>query len=137
MSTPPSTPLSDDHKRFLAEANPSVIGTTRPDGQPVTVPTWYLLDGERILVNMDATRKRIAYLRDDPRVSLTVLAADGWHSHLSMRGRIVEWAEDEDLSDIDRLAQHYGLDRYPDREGKRVSAWIEVDQRHSWGPRFA
>lgn len=132
-----STPLSDDHKSFLSQANPSVIGTARPDGQPVTVPTWYLLDDDRILVNMDSTRKRIAYLREDPRVSLTVLAADDWTSHLSLRGRIVEWSEDEDLSDIDRVARHYGLDRYPDRSGKRVSAWIEVEQWHAWGARFA
>ena len=52
----PISPLSDELREFLAKPNPSVIATLRPDGQPVTVATWYVLDGDRILVNMDAGR---------------------------------------------------------------------------------
>ena len=128
--------LTADLRTFLATANPAVISTVRPDGQPVSVATWYLLDGDRILVNMDGGRKRLDYLRADPRVSLTVLGADDWYSHISIRGQVVEWRDDDDLSNIDRLAQHYGNDRYRNRERPRVSAWIEVDHVHTWGKRF-
>ena len=48
-----------------------MIATVRPDGQPVSVATWYLFEGGEILVNMDESRRRLAYLRADPRVSLT------------------------------------------------------------------
>ena len=72
----PTSPLPDELRDFLAKPNPSVIATLRPDGQPVTVPTWYVLDGDRILVNMDAGRKRVEHLRRDPRVSLTVMDDD-------------------------------------------------------------
>ena len=48
----PTSPLPDELRDFLAKPNPSVIATLRPDGQPVTVATWYVLDGDRILVNM-------------------------------------------------------------------------------------
>ena len=102
---------------------------------PVSVATWYLLDGDRILVNMDGGRKRLDYLREDPRVSLTVLDADDWYKHVSVQGRVVEWRDDEDLSDIDRLARQYGRDGYHNRERPRVSAWIEVEHSHTWGPR--
>lgn len=128
--------LTDQLREFLSSAHPAVIGTVRPDGQPVTVATWYLLDGERILVNMDAGRKRLEFLREDPRISLTVLDADDWHSHASVRGRVAEWRDDEGLRDIDRLARQYGVDRYPNRERPRVSAWIEVEKVHTWGARF-
>lgn len=131
-----SPPLNDSLRQFLAAANPSVICSVRPDGQPVSVATWYLLDGDRILVNMDAGRKRLAYLREDPKVSLTVFDGDDWYSHVSVQGRVVEWRDDEDLVDIDRLARQYGRDRYPNRERPRVSAWIEVDRAHTWGKRF-
>ncbi|MGH3363062.1 MAG: PPOX class F420-dependent oxidoreductase [Nocardioides sp.] len=126
-------PLTDELKSFLAHPHPAVISSVRPDGQPVSVATWYLLDGDRILVNMDGGRKRLAYLREDPRVSLTVLAADDWYSHASMQGRVVEWRDDEDLSDIDRLSQHYRGDPYRNRKRSRVSAWIEVEHVHTWG----
>ncbi|RKS77921.1 PPOX class probable F420-dependent enzyme [Motilibacter peucedani] len=128
-----STALPDDLRALLAQPNPAVITTLRPDGAPVSVATWYLLDGDRILVNMDEGRKRLDYLRADPRVSLTALAKDDWYTHVSLQGRVVELRDDTDLSDIDRLSRHYGGGDYPNRDRGRVSAWIEVDRFHGWG----
>lgn len=125
--------LPDDVRALLAQPNPAVITAVREDGQPVSVATWYLLDGDRVLVNMDASRKRIDYLKADPRVSLTALAKDDWYTHVSLQGRVTEWADDVDLRDIDRLAQHYGMDSYGIRDRPRVSAWIEIDRWHGWG----
>jgi PPOX class probable F420-dependent enzyme len=130
----PKPPLPDEVRALLAKPNPAVIATLRPDGQPVSVATWYLLDGDRILVNMDEGRKRLEYLRADPRVSLTALDEAGWYTHVSVQGRVVEMAGDTDLRDIDRLSRHYGNGAYPNRERDRVSAWIEIDSWHGWGP---
>jgi PPOX class probable F420-dependent enzyme len=129
----PAAPLPDDVRDLLAKPNPAVIASLRPDGAPVSVATWYLLDGDRVLVNMDEGRKRLEYLREDPRVSLTALDEAGWYTHVSLQGRIVELREDPDLADIDRLSTHYTGRPYPNRERARVSAWIEVDRWHGWG----
>lgn len=118
---------------LLREPNPAVITTVRPDGQPVSVATWYLMDGDRVLVNMDEGRKRLEYLRSDPRVSLTVLSAESWYTHVSMQGRVVESAADEGLLDIDRLSNHYTGRPYPKRDRPRISSWIEIDRWHGWG----
>ena len=105
----PISSLPADIAALVARPNPAVITSNRPDGQPVSVATWYLLEGDgRILVNMDESRRRLAYLREDPRVSLTVLAADDWYPHVSMPGRVVELYDDPDLVAIDRLSTHYG-----------------------------
>ena len=58
-------PFPDHVRQMLDEPNPAVIATLRADGQPVTVATWYLMDGERVLVNMDEGRKRLDHLRRD------------------------------------------------------------------------
>ena len=129
----PRPPLPDDVSALLAGPNPAVITTIRPDGQPVSVATWYLWQDGRVLVNMDESRKRLEYLRADPRVSLTVLAADDWYTHVSMQGRVVELADDPDLVDIDRLSNHYGAGAYSNRTNKRVSARIEIERWHGWG----
>jgi PPOX class probable F420-dependent enzyme len=126
-------PLPPDVQDMLSEPNPAVIATLRPDGQPVSVATWYLYENGRVLVNMDESRKRIAHMRRDPRVSLTALQDGNWYTHVSVQGRIVEWVDDVDLTDIDRLSRHYGGDAYPNREGRRISAWIEIDSWHGWG----
>ncbi len=129
----PTGPLPDDVRELLAKPNPAVIVSLRPDGQPVSVATWYLLDGDRVLVNMDEGRKRLDYLRHDPRVSLTALDESSWYTHVSVQGRVVEFRDDPDLVDIDRLSTHYRGRPYPNRERRRVSAWIEVESWHGWG----
>jgi PPOX class probable F420-dependent enzyme len=130
----PTASLPDHVAALVAKPNPAVIACIRPDGQPVSVATWYLLEGDgRILVNMDESRRRLAYLRADPRVSLTVLAADDWYTHVSIQGRVVEQADDPDLVDIDRLSKHYGFGPYRIRTNRRVSARIEIERWHGWG----
>jgi PPOX class probable F420-dependent enzyme len=129
-------PLPDDVRALLAKANPAVITTLRPDGQPVSVATWYLFEDGRILVNMDEGRKRLAYLRAEPRVSLTVLAEGDWYSHISLTGRTASLEPDPELADIDRIARHYGMAGYPVRDRGRFSAWIEIDGWHAWGSQF-
>ncbi len=133
MAYVPKPPLPQLARELLAGPNPAVITTVRSDGQPVSVATWYLLDGDRVMVTMDAARKRLAYLRADPRVSLTALQADDWYSQVSVQGRVVEMRDDDGLADADRVSRHYNGRPYPDRERPRVTAWIEVDYWHGWG----
>ncbi|MGW5273854.1 PPOX class F420-dependent oxidoreductase [Streptomyces sp. NPDC004044] len=130
MSKPP---LPDEAVAMLEKANPAVITTLRPDGQPVSTPTWYLWDDGRILVNMDEGRKRLEHIRHDPRVTLTVLDEAGWYTHISIIGRVAETRPDEGLADIDKLARQYMGNDYPMRDRDRVSAWIEIDRWHGWG----
>lgn len=129
----PTPPLPDRVREMLERPNPAVIATLRPDGQPVSVATWYVLDGDRVLVNMDEGRRRLHYLRDDPRVSLTVFDDDRWYTHVSIQGRVTELAPDEELAGIDRIARHYTGRPYRNRERGRVNAWIEIERWHGWG----
>ncbi|WP_327706703.1 PPOX class F420-dependent oxidoreductase [Streptomyces decoyicus] len=130
MSNPP---LPDPAVAMLRKPNPAVITTLRSDGQPVSTATWYLWDDGRVLVNMDEGRKRLEHLRNDARVSLTVLDEGNWYTHLSLIGHIAEIRDDEELAGIDRLARHYLGKPYPQRDRRRVSAWIEIDRWHGWG----
>ncbi|MFF4414894.1 PPOX class F420-dependent oxidoreductase [Streptosporangium sp. NPDC001559] len=130
MSKPP---LPEEAVAVLRKANPAVIATLQPDGQPVSTATWYLWDDGRILVNMDEGRKRLDHLRNDPRVTLTVLDEGDWYTHISIIGRVTEIRDDKDLTDIDRISKHYLGKEYPGRDRGRVSAWIEIDRWHGWG----
>jgi PPOX class probable F420-dependent enzyme len=130
MSKPP---LPEAAVAMLRKPNPAVIATVRPDGQPVSAATWYLWEDGRVLVNMDEGRKRLEHIRNDARVSLTVLDSDDWYTHVTLIGKVVELHEDKDLTDIDRLSRHYAGQPYSARDRNRVSAWIEVERWHGWG----
>jgi PPOX class probable F420-dependent enzyme len=125
-------PLPPEVSAFLAMPNPAVIATLRPDGSPHSVPTWYVWDGERVLVNMDAARLRLAFMRRDPRVSVTVLGDGSWYKHVSLIGRIASIENDPDLVDIDRLARRYTGRPFRSREARRVSAWLVPERWHGW-----
>jgi PPOX class probable F420-dependent enzyme len=128
----PSPPLPPEVDEFLRRPNPAVVASLRPDGSPHTVATWYLWDGERVLLNMDASRLRLRFMRRDPRVALTVLGEDSWYRHVSLLGEVAELVEDVGLADIDRLARHYSGEPFRDRESRRVSAWVGVLAWHAW-----
>jgi len=126
--------LPPEIDKLLRRPNPSVVATLRQDGSPHTVATWYLWDGDRVLLNMDESRARLGFIRRDPRVSLTVLDAESWYRQVTLLGRVVELVDDDELTDIDRLSRHYGGEPFRDRESRRVSAWVEVESWHLWPP---
>ena len=131
----PKAPLSDQAMALLVEPNPAVIAVLRPDGQPISVATWYLVeDDDTVLVNMDAGRARLGWIEQHPHVSLTALKEGEWYTHVSVRGPVVRWEHDEAaaLADIDRLSRHYGGDAFHHRSAKRVSAWFEITHWHGW-----
>lgn len=125
-------PLPADLQELLEKPNPAVMATTRPDGAPVSVATWYLWEDGRVLLNLDASRKRLEHMRANPRASLTVLDGDSWYRHVSVQGA-VSLEDDPDLTDIDRLARHYTGKPYPNRDNPRISAWLDVESYHRWG----
>ena len=129
----PKPPVPANVGELLERPNPAVITALRQDGQPVSVATWYVWEGGRILVNMDESRKRLDYMRADPRVSLTILAEGDWYSHVSIQGRVVSIEQDPDMADIDRISRHYTGHEFLNRAQTRYSAWIEIDYWHGWG----
>ncbi|GGQ69247.1 PPOX class F420-dependent oxidoreductase [Streptomyces asoensis] len=130
MSKPPLPPEAVD---LLSRPNPCVMATLRSDGTPVSTPTWYVWEDGRVLISLDESRVRLRHLRRDPRLTLTVLDADDWYTHVTLIGRVTGLREDDGLTDIDRISTHYTGKPYPDRVRPRVSAWIEIDRWHGWG----
>ncbi|MFI6743225.1 hypothetical protein ACIBI9_60975 [Nonomuraea sp. NPDC050451] len=58
------------------------------------------------MVNTNRGRRRLDHMRNDPRVTLTVLAADDWYTHVSLVGRTTEMRVDEGL--VDEVGRHPG-----------------------------
>jgi hypothetical protein len=128
----PHPPLSTRVAELLRKPNPAVVASLRPDGTPHTAATWYEWRDERVLLSMDASRKRLGYMRANPAVSLNVLDVDDMYCSVALCGRIVEFADDVGLRDIDALCQRYLGSPYPDRSTPRVSAWFPIDSWFLW-----
>lgn len=128
----PRIPVPPELDDFLARPNPAVVATVSPRGAPHTAATWYDWEAGRVLLNMDAGRLRLRYLRERPAVALTVLGAHDWYRHVTLLGRAVSIEDDPGLHDIDRLSIRYTGKPFGDRGAKRVSAWMEPERWSAW-----
>ena len=128
----PPVPVPPELDALLAQPNPAVVGTVSPDGRPHTAATWYDWENGRVLLNMDESRLRLGYMRENPNVSVTILADGDWYRHVTLTGRVVSIEEDVGLRDIDRLSQRYAGEPYANRERRRFTAWLEPERWHSW-----
>jgi PPOX class probable F420-dependent enzyme len=119
---------------LLLPANPAVLATVRDDGSPHTVAVWFDWVEERVLLNMDVNRKRLAYVEANPNASITILDGENWLRQLTVRGPI-SLEPDEGLVTVDRLAHRYIGHAYPIRDRPRVTAWLQPEHWFLWDAR--
>jgi hypothetical protein len=121
MSKPP---LPEAAVAMLGKPNPTVITTLRQEGQPVSTATRYVWDDGRVLVNMDEGRKRLEHMPDDPgSPSTTATGAPTSASPATARRRVrtPAWPTSTARPGSTRAG------RTPQRDRRRISAWIAVD----------
>ena len=106
--------LTSTERDFLQEARYAVLGTINDDGSAHLTVMWYTLDGDEIMFNTAAGRRKPENLTRDPRASLIV--PDGYR-FVRVDGP-VRRIDDRDVTqnDIRRLAQRYYGDEHKTAE---------------------
>jgi PPOX class probable F420-dependent enzyme len=122
----PSVPVPPEVDAFLARPNPAVVATVSPSGTPHTAATWYDWEDGRVLLNMDESRLRLRYMRQNPAVALTVLGEDDWYGQVTLLGRVVS------IEDDPELVVRYSGQPFRSRDARRVTAWMEPERWTSW-----
>jgi PPOX class probable F420-dependent enzyme len=138
LSTAARAHLDDRLRAFLQQPLFAALATIDPDGGPRQAVIWYRLEDDgRILVNSRAGRRWPANLQRDGRVSLAVMAPDGY-TWLGLTGRVDEIDDDVERAreDIVALAHRY----YPEgptaasiatfRSQPRITFRIAIDGIH-------
>jgi PPOX class probable F420-dependent enzyme len=98
---------------LLDDVNFAHVVTLMPDGMPQTTPVWIDRDGDVVVFNTAKGRAKHRNLVRDPRIALSVCAADNPYSYLQVRGR-AELVEEGAREHIDKMARKYiGKERYP------------------------
>ncbi|RCG29995.1 PPOX class F420-dependent oxidoreductase [Sphaerisporangium album] len=108
--------LNDDAKALLDRPVHAWVTALRPDGSLHSTVVWVELDGDDVVFNTAVGRAKERFLRQDPRVSVSVLDPDHSHHLVSVSGTAKFELEGADET-IDRLAKKYlGADSYPFRQ---------------------
>ena len=121
--------LNPDVRRHLEGTPVAHLATVLPDGSPHTVPLWVDTRGDQVVFLTGPGSRKARNLRRDPRVALSLTAADNPFEPIVIRGRVVEWLEGDDAWEIvDRIAAKYIGAPYP-RDEERVVAVVEPERQ--------
>jgi PPOX class probable F420-dependent enzyme len=130
--------IPDAVRAFLTEPRFAVVATVGQHGAPHQTVLWYELQGDEILLNTAAGRKKEDNLRQDPRVSLCI--EDGYR-YVTITGK-VELNEDQQVAqeDIRRLAIRYNGEQEGERQARdqfgkqhRITIRVKIDRLHAYG----
>jgi PPOX class probable F420-dependent enzyme len=121
--------LDPDVRRVLDGTSVAHLASVLPDGAPHSVPVWIGTAGEHVAILTGPGSRKARNLRRDPRVAVSLTAADNPFQPVIIRGRVVEWLEgDAAWTIVDRIAMKYIGGPYP-RDEERVVALIEPDRQ--------
>jgi PPOX class probable F420-dependent enzyme len=117
--------IQPDVRRVLDTTALAHLATVLPDGSPHSVPLWVGTRGDHIVFLTGPDSRKARNLRRDPRVALSLVAADNPFEPIIVRGRVVEWLSGDAAWEIvDELSNKYIGRPYP-REQERIVALVE------------
>jgi len=129
----PSRPLPSALRKFLEATNLATVATLGADGAPQVTVVWFLLEGDRILINTKAGRVKALNLDRDPRVALTVFDCAAPERSLQLRGVVAERRVGAAATeDINRLSRRYVGSDF-ERSEVRISFLIAIHSWSQWG----
>ncbi len=121
--------IHPDVRPHLDAASLAHLATVAPDGAPHSVPLWIGTHDDRIVFLTGPHSVKARNLRHDPRVALSLTAADDPFTPVVVRGRVVEWLEGDAAWEVaDEIAAKYIGGPYP-RGEERVVAVVEPDRQ--------
>jgi PPOX class probable F420-dependent enzyme len=130
--------LTDPIRKFLNERRFAVLATVNADGSPQQSVMWFVLDGDRIVMNTRRGRRKDRNLVNDNRASICV--EDGYR-YVTIEGRIAMVADQAIAqADIKALAERYDgpgkaeeIARTTFSKEQRITLHLSVDRVDAHG----
>ena len=101
------TQIPESHAGILNKKSFAHVATTNADGSPQVTPVWVDYDGEYILINSAAGRKKDRNMRARPQVAVSVQDPDNPYRYLGVEGVVAEVTEEGAAAHIHALSRKY------------------------------
>lgn len=119
--------LSEREQGVLRKQAFAHFSTLGADGAPHGSVVWVDVDGGDILINTAEGRAKVAHVRNDPRVSVSVADPDNPYDSVSVSGTVVEDTHEGADAHIDAMAKKYlDQDTYPFRAPDEVRVLLRI-----------
>jgi PPOX class probable F420-dependent enzyme len=138
--------LDPIYKRLLDEPVTSVLAVVGKDGRPNLTLMWFDYDGTNVLVNVATHRKKVEWIRADPRLTVLLMNPANPYHWVSIKCRVKREILEDDLREGARVTAQvdkiwtkytkqpapYGL-RDPSRNERRVLFECAVEKIATFG----
>ena len=138
--------LDPVYKRLLDEQVTAIVSVIAADGRPSLTPMWFDYDGDKVLINVADHRRKTAWIRGNPEVSLILVNPQNPYHWVSMKVTVEREISEDDpdegagvTTQVDRIwtkytgaEPPYGL-RDPSIDERRVLFQCRVDKVSTFG----
>lgn len=138
--------LDPSFKRLLDEQVMAIISVIAADGRPSLTPMCFDYEGDKVLINVADHRKKTAWIRGNPEVSLILVNPQNPYHWVSMKVTVEREVSEDDpdegarvTAQVDRIwtkytgaEPPYGM-RDPSIDERRVLFECRVDKVSTFG----
>lgn len=118
--------ISDAARAFLDRPLTAVLATTSAKGRSQATPIWYMMDGDRIVINTSVGRVKLRNLEANPYLALTVVDPQNAYRYVQVQGKVVRFDRENGARDINRLSLRYTGKSYGYPGGQRPEDRVTV-----------
>lgn len=138
--------LDPSYKRLLDDPVTAVVSVTGGDGRSNLTPVWFDYEGGLVLLNLATHRKKVHWLRKNPRATFVLMNPANAYHWLSIKCTVSRELSEDDpaegarvIAQLDRIwtkytgnEPPYGL-RDPAIDERRVLFELSVDKIATFG----
>ena len=128
---------SDELRSLLEAPSPATLTIHREDGEPLTSPVWFRVEGDVFELVVAASDPKLAHLRRDPRCLLVIFEASAPFRGLSVRDRATIAFDEGARARLAIATKYLGADaglEYADVE-RRPPGWairLPIGRARAW-----
>ncbi len=115
--------LDEQARTFLQAPRVAYVSTVGPDGYPHTVPVWFMLDGDEVVLISERGTHKVQHVQSNPKGALTVGGQPGDGAGYLIRGDF-SIEEDPDRVWLRKMTYHYEQGEEAERD---IAAWGKLD----------
>jgi PPOX class probable F420-dependent enzyme len=110
-------------REFLQKPLIARVSVIDPDGYPHTVPVWFKLDGDDLVIISSRDTRKVSYAEANPKGSITVGGdSDDGAGYLIKGDFSIEPDPDDEW--VKKVTYHY---EEPEKAAQDVAAWADLD----------
>jgi PPOX class probable F420-dependent enzyme len=115
--------ITDPVREFLQKPLIARMSTIDPEGYPHTVPVWFMLDGEDIVVISVSSTRKVGHIRANPKGAVTIGGDPGDGAGYLIKGEFSIEADPDDVW-VKKLTYRYET---PEQAEKDIADWVDLD----------